>query len=352
MLRKILTSTIALTTFSCVDAQDSTKGPSYKLSGSADVYYRYNFQNPKAAPFNNFTSFTNSQNSFELGMASIKVEHSIGKVGMVADLGFGKRADEFSYNDGGSRVAIKQLYISYAPSSKIKLTMGTCGTHIGYEVLDAYLNRNYSMSYMFTYGPFFHTGIKSEFTLSPKTVLMVGLCNPSDLKTASKMPKMFITQLATGSKDDKFKAYINYQGGNYNDSGRLYQEDLVLTYALSSKFSLGYNGTYQNKQARINNKWLTGNSWWGSALYASVDPKPYFGLILRSEYINDKKNVLGFNGNVFESTLSANFKVDNLIIIPEFRFDNGSFTPGIFQTSTGAATKSTETFLLAAVYKF
>ena len=343
---------IVLTTFSFANAQDSTKVPAFKLTGSADVYYRYNFENPKTAPFNNLTSFTNSHNSFELGMASIKVEHSIGKVGMVADLGFGKRADEFSYNDGGSRVAIKQLYISYAPSSKIKLTIGTCGTHIGYEVLDAYLNRNYSMSYMFTYGPFFHTGIKSEFTLSPKTILMVGICNPSDLKTASRMPKMFISQLATGSKDDKLKAYLNYQGGNYNDSGRLYQEDIVLTYALSPKFSLGYNGTYQSKQARLNNKWLTGNSWWGSALYASIDPKPYFGLTLRAEYLNDKKNLLGFNGNVFESTLSANFKIDNLIIIPEIRLDNGSFAPGLFQNSTGALTKSTESFLLAAVYKF
>ncbi len=352
MLRKILTSTIALTTFSFVDGQDSTKVPSFKLSGSADVYYRYNFQNPKSAPFNNFTSFTNSQNSFELGMASIKVEHSIGKVGMVADLGFGRRADEYSYNDVSSRVAIKQLYISYAPSSKVKLTMGSWGTHIGYEVLDAYLNRNYSMSYMFTYGPFFHTGIKSEFTLSSKSVLMVGICNPNDLKTASSMPKMIIAQLATGSKDDKLKAYFNYQGGNFNDSGRLYQEDIVLTYALSSKFSLGYNGTFQSKQPKINNKWIFGNTWWGSALYANIDPKPYFGLTLRAEYLNDQKNVLGFNGNVFESTLSANFKVDNLIIIPELRLDNGSFTPGIFKTSTGLATKSTESFLLAAVYKF
>ena len=48
---------------------------------------------------NNFTSFTNSQNSFELGMASVRLDHSIGKVSVVADLGFGKRAEDFSYND-------------------------------------------------------------------------------------------------------------------------------------------------------------------------------------------------------------------------------------------------------------
>ena len=37
------------------------------ISGFVDVYYRYDFsQNPA----NNRTSFTNSHNSFELGMAS------------------------------------------------------------------------------------------------------------------------------------------------------------------------------------------------------------------------------------------------------------------------------------------
>ena len=330
-------------------AEDSKPKP--VISGSADVYYRYNFQNPKSS-FNNFTSFTNSHNSFELGMASLKVEHTIGKVGMVADLGFGRRADDFSYNDVNSRVAIKQLYLSYAPSSKVKLTMGSWATHIGYELADAYLNRNYSMSYMFSFGPFFHTGVKGEFTLAEKTVLMVGVANPSDLKTASFLPKMTIGQLATASKDDKLKAYINYQGGKYNDTSRLYQGDVVLTYAIADKFSLGYNGTYQSRQGKAAAKWSGAAAWWGSALYLNVDPTSAFGLTLRGEYFSDKENVLGFDGNVFETTLSANIKIDNLTIIPELRLDNASNTSGIFTKSSGISTKSTQSFILAAVYHF
>src|SRR3954463_7756637 len=142
---------------------------SFKISGSADIYYRYNFDKPQAFPYNNLTSFTTSQNSFELGMASLKAEHSFGKASLTADLGFGKRAEDFSYNDvagsrGFSLANVKQLYLSYAISDKFKLTMGKWATHVGYELVDAYLNRNYSMSYMFSYGPFFHTGIKAEYT--------------------------------------------------------------------------------------------------------------------------------------------------------------------------------------------
>jgi hypothetical protein len=352
MIRKILTSTVGLAAISCATAQDSTKTSAIKLSGSADVYYRYNFHNPKTDNYNNYTSFTNSHNSFELGMASLKAEHTRGKVGIVADLGFGQRAQDFSYNDDNTKFAVKQLYLTYAPTSKLKFTMGSWATHVGYEVVDAYVNRNYSMSYMFSYGPFFHTGIKGEYALSKKSTLMLGLTNPSDLKSASGMPKTVIGQYATATTDDKIKLFVNFQGGKYNDSSRLEQGDVVINYAVSKKFGLGFNGTYQARQGKVTSKWNDGNSWWGSALYVNVDPVSWFGLTLREEYLNDQKSVLGFEGDIWATTLSGNFKVDNLTIIPEVRMDNSSHTPGIFYKSNSEPTKSTASFILAAVYSF
>src|SRR5579875_429496 len=133
MLRKFLASGIAMSALNMAFAQDSAKIAPLSISGSADVYYKYDFGQSKA---NNLTSFTNAHNSFELGMASIKLEHKTTKVDMVADLGFGKRAKEFSYNDNGITQAIKQLYISYSPVAWLKLTAGSWATHIGYEVVD------------------------------------------------------------------------------------------------------------------------------------------------------------------------------------------------------------------------
>src|SRR5215813_38421 len=134
MLRKILAcSTVLRISFSSSFSQDSTKSGHLIISGSADAYFRYNFQNAKdSARTNNYTSFTNSQNSFELGMASIKADYAVGKVDAVLDLGFGRRADEFSYNDQGTLAAIKQAYVSYAPSDKVKFTTGKWFTHVGY----------------------------------------------------------------------------------------------------------------------------------------------------------------------------------------------------------------------------
>jgi hypothetical protein len=114
MLRKIISSGIAVSALNMAFAQDSLTKPSLIISGSADVYYKYDFGKSKS---NNLTSFTNSHNTFEPGMASVKFDYKTPKVELVTDLGFGKRAKEFSYTDDGISAAIKQLYISYSPAS-------------------------------------------------------------------------------------------------------------------------------------------------------------------------------------------------------------------------------------------
>jgi hypothetical protein len=130
----------------------------------------------------------------------------------------------------------------------------------------------------------------------------------------------------------------------------LNQFDLVVTGTVSSKFSVGYNGTIQtvkDEDAKQSKKW------WGSALYLNYDPTSVFGLTWRNEYFGDQKYGLktGSGGaNIFASTLSGNIKLDNFRIIPEFRIDNASKT--IFTKSDGTASKGTASFLLAAVYNF
>ncbi len=70
MFKKI-TGTLLLANLACAAfAQDSTK--TFALSGSVDAYYRVGGGKDSAGEIktNNLTSFTNSANSFELGMLS------------------------------------------------------------------------------------------------------------------------------------------------------------------------------------------------------------------------------------------------------------------------------------------
>jgi hypothetical protein len=348
-MKKILTGAVLLMGIT-VMAQDSTKKGSLAFTGSVDAYYRFNFHNAKdSGRTNNYTSFTNSQNSFELGMASLKTDYTVGKVEAVADLGFGRRAEEISYNDQGILAAIKQAYVSYYPSDKVKFTMGKWFTHVGYEVNDAYLNHNYSMDYMFSYGPFFHTGLKMDVTASSNFSFMIGVANPTDFSTAGFAKKNFIGQLHAVSTNSKMNAYLNYVGGKDMSDATVNQFDLVFTGAISSQFSIGYNGTVKSVKPSSGSS----DSWWGSALYLNYDPCSTFGLTARGEYFGDEKGVAGFGTDIYDLTLSGNIHFDNLTIIPEFRLD-GAKDPILYKNSDtiSPTAKSTGGFILAAVFHF
>jgi len=112
---------------------------------------------------------------------------------------------------------------------------------------------------------------------------------------------------------------------------------------------LGYNGTLQSVKLSDSIKNWTSSTWWGSALYLNVDPISWFGLTLRGEYLGDNDEFLGL-GNAFEGTISANFRIDNLTIIPEIRLDNAK--NDIFYKSATETGKSTGSFILAATYHF
>lgn len=342
MLKKIFTLSGSLFGFLLLNAQpDSTKKSGTRLSGSVDVYYRYGFSDAPGKT-NNFTSFTNSQNSFELGMASFKVDHSIGIITATADIGFGRRAQEFSYNDVGSLATIKQMYLTYTVSPHIKFTMGKWATHVGYELADAAGNRNYSMSYGFSFGPFFHTGIKADIVLSNKSAVMIGISNPTDYSTTNTAAKFLLTQFSTASKDDKIKVYLNFQGGL-----GITQYNLVLISTLARKWGLRYDGSLQSYKTGP-----TSSSWKSHALYLNYDPSSSIGLTLRQDYFDDRKlTPIGIGGKILATTLSANIKTDNLTIIPEFRIDH-SLQPVFFKGSRSVNTQNAAAFIIAAVYSF
>lgn len=355
MLRKIFLVCTAILAFIFSYGQtDSSKAPAPTspaptITGSVDGYYRFNFNDPPSnSNFNNYTSFTNSQNSFELGMASVRADHSFGKASATIDLGFGRRAEEFSYANPLHQTlfAIKQAYLNYAVSDKVTFTLGKWATHIGYEVTDAYLNRNYSMDYMFSFGPFSHTGLKVQIATGKLSALMFGIANVTDNVTTTASPKYLIAQYSTATKNSKVKLYFNYQG-SYNYAFSKTQFDVVLTGTVTDKFSVGYNGTIQ----LYDPKGGSSNSWWGSAVYLNLDPTTIFGITLRGEYFDDQKAIVFPTGTgIFDVTLSPNIRINNLTIIPELRLDAAQ--KEIFEKSDGSTIKSTVTALLAATYHF
>jgi hypothetical protein len=316
------------------------------FAGSADMYYKYDFSKQD----NGLTSFTTSHDSFQLGMLSLEASHTFGKASVYADLGFGNRAAQFSYNDGTSTFMIKQLHVTYEFNKSFKIVAGSFGTHIGYELVDAVDNKNYSMSYGFSYGPFFNTGVKAIYTKG-KYNYMLGVTNPTDFKTAleaGSTQKTIVGQFAYVGATSS--AYLNFTSGSSNPSSdkNKTQFDFVGTKKVNDKLSLGFNATYA-LVSDDNNSALDGN-WYSLAGYLSCALKNKWSVAYRLEYFDDSDGVVAFSegANVVSNTVSFNFKEGNFTFIPEFRLDSAS--KDIFDNGTP---KKVNAFaLLATTYTF
>ena len=331
---------------------DSTKADApLTISGEVDAYFRVTDNKVNGSK----TSYTSQQGGFGLGMANVVVARDNGKIGFVADLMFGQRGDETNYSYSGTAAIIKQLYMTYKPTDKVKFTAGNFMTFFGYELAEASNNLNYSMSYNYTNGPFFHTGVKLDVAFTDKFSGMIGVFNQTDSKGYFGLKKGY-EYLDTRKKivggqlayvSGPFKIYFNGLTGKGGDSTLSTTLDITTSYQATEKLGLGYNFLMQN-----NSKESTKSSFNGSALYLNYAFSPKFTLAARGELFNDKDGLkyAASDNAITAFTLSGNIKIDAFTIIPEIRFDSAK--KAIWVDDTNKAKTSETSFILAAVYKF
>ncbi|WP_338408983.1 porin [uncultured Flavobacterium sp.] len=311
------------------------------ISGTVDAYFRSNLNAPNdenaIAPGSSFANLP----GFALGMANIVASYEGEKVGFVADLVFGPRGTDAvfaspMYSSTGN--IVNQLYVYWNVTEKVKLTMGNFNTFLGYEVISPALNFNYSTSYLFSYGPFSHTGFKADVSLAEDLSLMLGVMNDTDLTEFNPTGDYaFGTQLGYKSQflnvlvDPSF-VEIDFTGG----------------FDVSEKLFLGLNAAYLSIED-------SGPGFTGVALYPQYTVTDSFALGIRGEYFVEDGSfgAIGSgveDSSVFAATLTASYSVDNLIIKPELRLDSAS--EDSFIDNDLMPSKSLASFLVAAIYKF
>lgn len=336
-----------------INAQEEgkEKKTNFNFSGSADVYFRQNITGPNGedaiAPN---TSFAN-QNGFAIGMANIITSFNGKKVGAVVDLVFGPRGTAAVFGSlqydldgdgtpdlGNSSQVVNQLYVYWNLSEKMTLTFGNFNTFLGYEVISPVGNFNYSTSYMFSYGPFSHTGLKMDYAINDDWAFMLAVMNGNDLTNFNPTNKYTLG------------AQVNYKGTYLNFLyGQQFQIDLTTGFDITDNFYLGANATYYDDDF---------GSFYGVALYPQYQISDTFTLGLRGEYFGESDGGVGAIGeydnngkaSVIDLTLTGNYSIGNLMLIPELRLDAAS--ENTFIDTNMNPSKSLSSFLIAAVYKF
>ncbi|WP_348798746.1 outer membrane beta-barrel protein [Flavobacterium adhaerens] len=342
-MKKILTILVLALTTSIAFAQDDAPASTpLEISGSGDLYYKYDF----AKVPNITTSFGTDQNSVSLGMLDIALKKTIKNVSFVGEISFGPRGQYQSLpnGDGGfdgldtNSFHIQNLYATYAVTDKLSFTAGYMGTFIGYEVISPVANFNYSTSYLFTNGPFQNAGVKANYAITEKFGAMIGVFNDS-WNTYKANPVKGLNAIGgqLSFATEGVSAYLNFMDGSV--SGTIV--DLTATFQVTDAFKLGFNA------ADFSNEGDVGYS--GAAIYPSYAFSDAFALGIRGEYFKYKEG--SGDTSVTAFTLSGNYKVNGLTIIPEFRMDTNS-DEVMFVDSDLAPAKSASQVLLAVVYGF
>jgi len=322
--------------------EETTEESSFAISGSIDTYFRSSEYAPG-------TSFGNLP-GFALGMANVVVSYEGEKSGFVADLVFGPRGNDavfgsatFINEDGelvakGSNAIVNQLYAYYNISDSFTLTLGNFNTFLGYEVISPVANFNYSTSYMFSYGPFSHTGIKADIAVSDNVSLMLGVLNSTDMTEFQPLGEDYMI----GAQLGLYGQYINYLGGG---TAGVSQIDFTGGFNLTEDFYFGINATSYSDDFDT--------EFSGIALYPQYTISDSFALGARFEAFSEEGlgaiGSISGEGDNTSFTLTGSYTSGNFIFKPEFRIDSAS---GEFYSNADGATDSLSTLIVAAIYSF
>ena len=336
-LKNIAQVLLMSTVFSYVFAQEADEDANFSITGSVDTYLRYNLSNDFDSKPG--TSFANLP-GFSLGMANIIIGYEGEKSGFVADLVYGPKGKEAVFNSKGSSNIVNQMYVYFNLGENTIITLGNFNTFLGYEVISPIANFNYSTSYMFSYGPFSHTGIKADFSLSDNSSLMIGMLNPTDM-TESNPDDTYLLGVQYGFNGQ----YLNYLGGQGYS-----QIDYTGGFDIGESFFLGINATSASQDLPDGDRGFS-----GVALYPQLIFSESFSLGLRGEMFSDKNNFTGIFGKASGDadntslTITGSYSSGNMILKPEIRIDSASekiFKDGLDSSDNLAS------FVIAAIYSF
>jgi len=337
--------------------QEEEQSSKFNVTGSVDAYYSNSLNGPNdqtaivtdpvTGDVLGFTAppsalMGNDDRAFSGANANVKLSYEGEKVGFVADLAYGPRADA-QFTDFG---VVNEAYMYWNASEKVTLMMGRWNSWMGYENFAAADNFHYSYSHQYTFGPRNFNGFAIQYALGNDFNLGVAVMNPVETTVSNTSEEYsFAAGLSKGdfgisfltSEDETFidvKAKVNFSDSfsvDLNANLASWDEDATLT---GTRAALAGSEGYTSISA-----------------YTQVQSTESFAWGIRLEYFNIIADDSDDDLNVITPTLTGNYSVGDLTIRPELRFDAAS-EDIFFNSDMDGDQGGLASFTLAAIYSF
>ena len=326
--------------------------PKFNVTGSVDAYFRANLSSSNDGDANtvlgtqgDFSAF-NNDSGFSLGLANVTLSYEGEKVGFMADLAVGQRADQ--YNGEGS--IVNEAYMYWNVSEKATLQMGRFNNWMGYESLSAANNFHYTMSHQFTYSTRNLDGIIARFDLGSDLRAGVGVMNPAEYSTGNTTGDFSIGAGITYKGKTGFSV-LSSQSASYYDFKTAFKINENFNVKLNAhKADFGVDDASTGQQWTDSQVALVGLGAEGFTSFTAYPQLKIYDTLswgLRLEYmmLDDEADT-----TVFTPTVTVRYSVGDLTIIPELRVDRAN--EDLFRNYRNNPDNFNAAFTLAAVYTF
>jgi len=194
-IASLLGSNVVFAQDAATEAESIWKKTGFQISGTVLASYTQNFNNPSSNT-NQLRVFDTAANSFMANLVQLVFERpanasgsGMDRVGFRARLNFGTDArfsrarTNFQPGNDNTELDMQEMYAEYiAPiGNGLKIQAGKINTLIGYEVINAWENPNFSRTMMFGLSQAFTTtGIRFTYPFAKWATASIGLINGWD----------------------------------------------------------------------------------------------------------------------------------------------------------------------------
>lgn len=349
----VLSCIVLVPAGACSQSSDSTT-PSAPvvIGGYVDSYFSFNFARPLTHT-NQLRNFDVTENQVNLANAELSVTKAAAPFGFRVDFDYGPTNDIVQSGVTGSVADVGQAYITYvAPIGQgLTIDAGKFVTHMGFEVIKAKDDYNYSRSLLFALSiPYYHLGVRASYPVSTMLTLNGYLYNSYN-GPAVNSGKTFGFEAAV-SPSSKVSLVFNWIGGpalpdTISNTFRNVAE-LIATIQATENLSFTVDGVYgqDNLPAGI-------ALWKGVAVYARLALGDPCAITLRGEVFDDPEGyTTGASQDLREITFTYEYRpVSSLILRAEYRYDAAGRP--IYDGNSGPLTRRNQATLdLGAIIVF
>lgn len=329
--------------------------PFFEIGGLIDGYYSLNFNHPASRSNNGLRFFDLKANQLSLSMAKLSIDHTPDPVGFKLELGFGRGMDAFHATEPAGVEVVKHIfqgYVSVKPpkAGGLQFDFGKFVTSAGAEVTETHLNWNYSRSFLYANGPFYHMGARITKPFGEHFVggfqLVNGWNNVEDNNSGKTIG---LTGAFTSKKFNWFNNYyVGPEKNNTNEGFRNFY-DTVIAVNPNSAFNFLFNFDYgQDKRITSGT-----DKFYGISTAIKLAPNETVAFSPRYDWYKDRDGLITGTAQTLQSfTLTADYRMkEGFLTRFEYRRD-WSNRPFFDRGNELASAKNQNTLLVGFVMYF